>query len=329
MATIAVYDVQDYERKEIQQALKGHTVKLIPEPLSKDNAVKNADIISGFIYSKFSKENLAQFANLKAISCRSTGFDHVDLEYCKQKNIAVYNVPFYGENTIAEHAFGLILSLTRKIHKSYARAKKNNFSLDGLTGFDLKGKTLGIVGGGHIGMHVARIAKGFGMKVLVFDIYEQHFLSEVLDFSYAPLKKLLKESDIVTLHAPYNKHTHHIINADNISLMKKGSIFINTARGGLVDTNALLKALKSGHIGMAGLDVLEGEEVLTNQKFRESDNKHFQKVYKRNLELCGLENVLFTPHNAFNSVEALHRILETSIKNMIGGIKGAKENRVN
>jgi len=328
MATIAIYDVHPHEKKALQRALTNHTVKLIAEPLTEKNVVAQADVISGFITSDFSQKTLQKFTKLKAIACRSTGFDKVDIEYCKTNEIAVYNVPFYGENTIAEHTFGLILSLSRKIHESYIRACSLNFTLDGLTGFDLKGKTIGIVGGGHIGMHVARIAKGFGMTVQVYDVQQQHFFSELVGFTYVPLKKLLQTSDIITLHAPYNAHTHHLINKTNIKFVKKGVMFINTARGGLIDTKELVKALKNGTFAMAGLDVIEGEELLTNQNFREKHNSKFEQVLSRNKELCGMKNVLFTPHNAFNSTEALQRILDSSIENILGSLKAVQTNRV-
>ncbi len=140
----------------------------------------------------------------------STGFDHIDLAECRKRKIKVANVPYYGENTVAEHTFALILSLSRNIHRAYIRALRGDHSIEGLKGFDLKGKTLGVIGAGHIGLHVIRIAKSFGMNVLAYDTRENRFLAEVLDFQYVPLEFLLKKSDIITLHVPYNKNTHHL-----------------------------------------------------------------------------------------------------------------------
>ena len=171
---------------------------------------------------------------MKLIATRSTGFDHIDLAECRQRNISVCNVPSYGENTVAEHAFALILSLSRHLYQAFVKRLTNDFSLEGLRGFDLKEKTLGVVGTGRIGLHVIRIGKGFGMNVMAFDVNRNQLLAEVLGFTYVPLEQLLKESQIVTLHVLYNEHTHHLINSDKFRLMRKGSILINTARGAVV-----------------------------------------------------------------------------------------------
>ncbi|MBN2880988.1 hydroxyacid dehydrogenase [Candidatus Woesearchaeota archaeon] len=320
MSKIVFYEIKDWEKEYIQSKINDSELIFISEPLNNDNLepAKTADMISVFIYSKISKELLDQMPNLKVLNTRSTGFDHIDIEECKSRNIPVCNVPFYGENTVAEHTFALILSLSRNIHKSYVRTLNEDFSIDGLTGFDLKGKTLGIIGGGHIGMHVAKFAKGFGMNVLVFDLFKQSFLSEVIGFEYAELNDILKTADIVSLHVPYNPHTHHLINAEKISTMKDGAIIINTARGQLIDTDALYDALQLGKIGGAGLDVLEGEEFIKEEKelLHGDSNNEKWKTIVRNQAICKMDNVVFTPHNAFNSKEALQRILDTSIENL-------------
>jgi D-lactate dehydrogenase len=333
MNTIAFFEIKGWEQKYVQSRLKDFNLKFFEEEIEKVpiSKYKDADIISVFIYSNVTAKIINQLSKLKIITTRSTGYDHIDLETAKKKKIVVANVPTYGDNTVAEHTFALILSLSRHVHKSYVRTTKQNFSIEGLTGFDLKGKTIGIIGGGHIGLHVAKIAKGFGMKVLVFDIVKDKFLSEVIGFEYATMEELLKNSDIVSLHAPYNKHTHHLINKETLALMKKGSILINTARGGLVDTDALYEALKSKKLGGAGLDVIEGEENILEEKdiIHHSENLDKMKDIVRNHEIFQMDNVVFTLHNAFNSQEALERILDTTIKNINRNLNSNSYNQVN
>tara|TARA_Y100000294_G_C8477870_1_gene305474 strand:- start:135 stop:947 length:813 start_codon:yes stop_codon:yes gene_type:complete len=256
---------------------------------------------------------------LKLIVTRSTGFDHIDMHECKKRGITVCNVPFYGENTVAEHAFALILSISRKICPSVARTRNQDFNYEGLRGFDLKGKTLGIIGGGHIGMHVANMAKGFEMNVLVFDLYKDKKLVKQYGFKYSTMDSLLKNSDIITLHVPYNKHTHHLINKNSLKKMKKGVVLINTARGGLIETDALVQGLNKKIISFAGLDVLEEECFLKEEKKLLLSHAELKCNINNVLQdhiLCKDERVLVTPHNAFNSIEALKRINDATIKNI-------------
>lgn len=228
-------------------------------------------------------------------------------------------MPSYGENTVAEHTFALILALSRKICTSWERTKKGNFSLEGLRGFDLKGKTLGVVGTGHIGRHVIRIAKGFEMNVLAFDVKPDNKLAKQLGFKYASFEDVLKNSDIITLHVPYSKATRHLIGIKTLGFFKKGCYLINTARGGICDTTALLKGLKREIFAGLGLDVLEGEcfvkeerELLTAPFAKKCD---FKTVLQNHI-LLRQPNVIITPHNAFNSKEALQRILDTTVENI-------------
>ncbi len=323
---IAFFEIQGWEKKLLKKAFKGHTLEFLSEPLNKENVdqFKDFDVISVFIYSELEKVVLAKLKKLKMISTRSTGYDHIDIEECRKRKIAVSNVPFYGENTVAEHTFALILSLSRNVHKSYVRGLRNNFSIEGLKGFDLNGKTIGVVGGGHIGMHVIRMAKGFGMEVFVYDIQKNKFLSEVLDFQYVELEELYKKSDIISLHVPHNKSTHHMINEKAFSKMKDGVILINTSRGEIVDTDALIEALDSGKIRGAGLDVLEGEELICEEKelLYEKANDEALREIVRDRILLSKDNVVFTPHIAFYSEEALLRIIETTIDNIQSYIAG-------
>ena len=317
---IAIFEAGQDEKKYMKKNLKKAKVDFFEEVLNEANAsiAKDYDIVSTFIFSKIDKKVLKSLPKLKFVATRSTGFDHIDVAECRKKKILVANVPFYGENTVAEHAFALLMSISRNIHKSHLRTFKNDFSNEGLVGFDLKDKTIGVVGGGHIGMHVANMAKGFGMKVIVYDINHNGFMSELIGFKYKDLDTLLKSSDIITLHTPYNEHTHHLINMDNIKKIKRGAVFINTARGGIIDTDALLYALEKKIISNAGLDVIEGEDILLKNSEGEHDIKDGEvlKIIERNQKILRMENVIFTPHNAFNSVEALHRILDQTIENI-------------
>ena len=278
----------------------------------------DADIVSVFIYSKLDSKILGSLRKAKAIVTRSTGFDHIDLKECKRRKIGVYNVPNYGQNTVAEHTFALILSLSRRINKAYEKTIRGNFSLDGLEGFDLRGKTIGIVGMGSIGKHVAKIADGFEMKILAFDLHKEPELEKEMNLKYVSLNELLKNSDIVSLHCPYSKETHHLINKRNISLMKKEAILINTARGAIVETDALVKALASKKLGGAGLDVLEEEGFIKEEAELLSSNfpkKKLENLLENHL-LLTFENVIITPHIAFYSEEALKRILDITINNV-------------
>ena len=309
-----------------------HEIVSLPGVLEDNDLAKIADaeIVSPFIYSKLTAERLAKLPKLKMISTRSTGFDHVDMAECARRGITVCNVPFYGENTVAEHTFALILALSRKVHEAFVRVRAGNFSLEGLRGFDLKDKTIGVVGAGRIGLHVIRIARGFGMKVLAFDVKQDNFWAEVLGFEYAELDDLLGRSDIITLHAPYNRHTHHLINRDNVHKIKRGAILINTARGALVNTEALLKALEDGILAGAGLDVLEGEEAIYEESALLGDATNPEKLRTaiQNHVILKKPNVVFTPHNAFNSQEALERILDTTAENITAFAAGAPKNAV-
>jgi len=330
---IAFFEVEDWQKDYLKGKLSGNELSFFAEPLFLDNINFAADcpIISPFIYSQINKDILQKLPDLKIIATRSTGFDHIDIQTAKENKVAVCNVPFYGENTVAEHTFALILALSRKLVDSVQRARTGDFTLDGLRGFDLKAKTLGIVGLGHIGLHVARIAKGFEMKVLAYDVKQDKKLAKKIGFEYARLEELLTKSDIITLHAPDNESTHHLINSENINLIKRGAYLINTARGGLIETQALLKALSNGILAGAGLDVLEEEFLIKEEAqllSREFPKTCDLKTALRNHILLQQKNVIITPHNAFNSNEALMRILDTTVENIAGFMAGKLQNMV-
>lgn len=302
------------------------------ETLASKNLSKFSDttILGVFVHTEINSDIIDRLKNLRIIVTLSTGFDHIDLETCKRKNITVCNVPKYGQNTVAEHAFALILSLARKLYKIYPRTKQGNFSLAGLRGFDLKGKRLGVIGCGNIGQNVAKIANGFEMKVQVYDLIHDNLLAKKLNFKYVDLEKLLSSSDIITIHVPYNKHTHHMINKENIKLFKQGSYLVNTARGEVVDTSALLYGLKHDILAGAALDVLEEEcFLMAERKMAENQLKICDaKVALENHMLLMQENVIITPHTAFNTKEALERIFETAVKNIESFRKGKLINKV-
>lgn len=331
---IAFFETEEWEKPYFRAKLRGYDVTFFNNLIDEDNAAKakDFDIISVFIYSKITKKILDKLKNVRLIATRGTGFDHIDVAECKKRKINVCNVPAYGENTVAEHTFALILNLTRKIHKAWERTRRLDFSQEGLMGTDLQGKTLGVIGVGNIGRHVVRIAKGFEMDVIAFDIFKNKKLEKKLGFKYVPFDYLLRNSDIITLHCPYNKKTHHLINKGNIKKIKKGALLVNTARGGLIETDALVNALDFGILAGAGLDVLEDECLIKEDA--QVMSKHFpdkcdMRIVLEDHMLAKKDNVIITPHNAFNSKEALQRILDATVVNIKGFVNSKVVNKVN
>jgi D-lactate dehydrogenase len=331
--SIAFFEVNAKEKKYLKKQFDNNfEINFFEDKLNENTAglINNASIISPFIYSNISSKVMNKAKKLKLIATRSTGFNHIDIKTAQAKNISVANVPYYGENTVAEHTFALILALSRNIHKAYVRTTRNDFALEGLQGFDLKGKTLGVIGAGSIGVHVIKIAKGFGMDVIAFDPKPNHILTELMDFNYVQLEVLLKNSNIISLHCPYNSHTHHLINMNNINLIRKGTLFINTARNGIIEPQALYYAIEKGIFGGAGLDVFEGEELLNEENQMLTKNvsvEHLEVLLKRNI-LLRKENVILTPHMAFDSVEAVERILDITVENIKLFLEGKDYHKV-
>lgn len=319
---IAFFEVEEWEVDYLKKELVGHDLLFYPGHLEEKNAkeLHDVEILSVFIYSPITEEILKSLPNIKLVVTRSTGFDHIDLKAAARHNVTVSNVPNYGANTVAEHTFALILALSRKLVPSIERTRRGNFELDGLRGFDLHGKTIGVIGLGHIGTEVIRMAKGFGMHVVVYSKHPDEALARKLRITFLNLPELLKAADIITLHVPYTKQTHHIINRKNIKKFKKGSILVNTARGGLIETEAILYGLNNGILQGVGLDVLEEEcgikeeRQLLSGKFKQECDLKTQLL---NHVLLEKENVLITPHNAFNSDEALHRILDVTVEDIL------------
>jgi D-lactate dehydrogenase len=291
------------------------------EPLNENNInqIKDVEVLGIFIYSKITKEQLKKLKKLKLICTFSTGFDHIDLDECTKKKIIVCNVPSYGSHAVAEHTIALMLALVKKIPLSIDRTRAGNFSLDGLRTFEIASKTLGLIGFGKIGSHVAKVAKALGMNVIVYDPYADENLIDLLDCKKVSFEYLLSHSDIISLHAPLTEKTKYIINKETISKMKNGVIIVNTARGGLIDTKALLEAVLAKKIAGVGLDVLEEENAIREEKELlaiDYSKKHDLHTVVATHMLREHQNVIITPHNAFNSKEALERIVQTSIDNI-------------
>ena len=328
---IGFFELKEWEKEILPDYAKKLKADIYPFEVEEDiKTVAEYEIISTFIYSDLSEKILKKLPNLKLIATRSTGFDHIDLNYCKDQKITVCNVPSYGENTVAEHTFALILALSRRIVEGANRVKQGGFSPAGLTGFDLNGKTIGIIGVGSIGQWVVKYAKAFGMKVLGVTRQGHEKLEKKLGYKRVPLEVCLEQADIVTLHVPYCQATHHLINRGNIKAMKKGSLLINTARGPVIETESILWALEQGILAGAGLDVLEEEENLDDPQALFSSyisNDDLKELVAVHL-LREKPNVIITPHNAFNSKEAVGRIIQTTYQNIQAFLAGKPENLV-
>lgn len=310
----------------------------------------DADCLSIFIGSRISDDFLTAHSKLRFITTRSTGIDHIDVPSCKKHGVTVSFVQSYGENTVAEHTFALLLALSRKVRAALTMKRGGTFSFEAFRGFDLKDKTIGIVGAGRIGLHVVRIAKAFGMNVIAHDINRAALIAEVLGFEYVSFDDLLGQSDIISLHAPLTADTFHLLNRETLQKCRRGVIIVNTGRGALIDTGALIEALDSGTVGGAGLDVLEDERLFRSdasklvadqiiadlQRVSSPEETHMrnpqrlaeiQRV-KANESLLSRPNVVFTPHIAFNSAEAVRRIDEVTVQNILAFMSGKPINVV-
>lgn len=328
-----VFDqVEPEARAVFEAALTGHELVFLDTAADKatPDVLRDAEVLSIFVSSRTTAEMLANMPKLKLIVARSMGYDHIDVAAAQGKGIAVSTVPTYGVRTVAEFAFALILALSRKAYAAYDRLKQEGTTdVKHFEGFDLAGKTIGIVGTGNIGKNMVKIAKGFDMKVIASDARQDDAFAKEQGFEYKPLEALVAESDIVSLHVPYLPATHHLINAEILAKFKKGSYLINTARGAVVDTKALVLALKSEQLGGAGLDVVEGERTLFDELSLLSDEhqdiNEFQQLVAAHM-LLDMPNVVLTPHIAFNSKEAKKEINEVAAKNIMSFIAGTPQN---
>jgi D-lactate dehydrogenase len=331
-SAVVVFEAEPWQAEHLAKALEDvpclHTVALLSEETA--DQVGDAAVVSVFIRSHVTAAVVERMPNVRLVATRSTGYDHIDLDACARSGITVCNVPTYGENTVAEHTFALVLALSRRLGVAMRHSAYGDFSLAGLMGTDLRAKTLGVIGAGNIGLHVVRIGRGFGMEVLAYDTRPQPLLAEVLGFHYSGLEELLALSDVVSLHVPYRPETHHLLDRDRLRLMKRGALVVNTARGGLIDPVALLEALDSGQVGGAALDVIEGEEQLMEeaQMFHLPDGEEKLRQLLTGHVLARRDNVILTPHMAWYSKEALERILDTTASNIAGFLAGVPVNMV-
>lgn len=324
---------EEWERDYIGNKLGSNEIHFCKsfEETSKE-VLDSAEILSIFVSHQCKADEMAKLPSLKLIAARSTGFDYVDIPLARSKGIEVVYVPSYGENTVAEFAFALLLTLSRKISEAHEQiTERGSFTQGNLRGFDLKDKTIGIIGTGRIGTNMIRMAGGFGMNIIAYDPFPKLELPQELNFRYVSFEELLQQSDIISLHAPLNENTYHMINKNNIHQMKKGVLLINTARGGLIETASLGQALEDGIIIGAGLDVLEEEKDMSdelsllnnpNTKIEELKNVLANHYFMRH------PRVIVTPHIAFNTQEAVKRILDTTIENIKSFAAGEVKNRV-
>lgn len=324
---IAFFSTKSYDREFFDRYVSTHEIVYFEAPLNEQtvNLAAGCEGICAFVNDKLSTVVLAALKKLgvKLIALRCAGFNNVNLESAKANGITVVRVPAYSPYAVAEHALALILTLNRKTHKAYNRVREGNFSLDRLTGFDLHGKTVGVIGTGKIGEVFCGIMQGFGCKVLAFDLMANPALM-AKGINYLPLIDLLKQSDIISLHCPLTEQTRYIINEHSISMMKEGVMLINTSRGALIDTSDAIDGLKAGKIGYLGLDVYEQEEKLFFNDL--SENIIQDDIIMR---LMSFPNVLVTAHQGFFTEEALSQIAQVTLTNIDAFVAGAMlENKV-
>jgi len=311
---VAVFSTKPYDRSYLSDAVGSHEFVFFEPRLTLETTKLAAGFpaVCVFVNDQLDASVLKQLADqgTKLIALRCAGFNNVDLAAANNLGLTVVRVPVYSPYSVAEHTVALILALNRKIHRSHARVREGNFELNGLLGFDLHGRTVGIVGTGNIGSIVARIMHGFGCRVLAFDV-SPNSECQSLGVEYVPLSALLSESDIITLHCPLTPETHHLIDADAINRIKMGVMLINTSRGAVVDTKAVVDALKSGKLGYLGLDVYEEEADVF---FQDLSNEIIQDdVLAR---LLTFPNVIITGHQAFFTHQALQSIADTTRENI-------------
>lgn len=312
--TITVYSSQPYDEQYLLKAAGDFNWHFVAAPLSADTVelARGSDAVCIFVNDRADPLVLTRLAELgvRIIALRCAGFNNVDIAAAKTAGIQVARVPAYSPEAVAEHCVAMILCLNRKLHKAYNRVRDDNFSLTGLLGFNLHGKTAGLIGTGRIGLATARILTGFGMQVLCYDIAPQPAALPA-GARYCELSTLYREADIISLHCPLTPDSHHLINAQSLSQMKDQVMLINTSRGGLIDTKAVIDALKSKKIGLLGLDVYEQEADLFFKDL--SDQVIADEVFQR---LLTFPNVLITGHQAFFTDEALSQISQTTVANI-------------
>ncbi len=342
--SIYFLDAEPGDAAFFERELGGYKSRFVKWP---GEVKADAEVVSLFIHTQVDERFLRQHPALKLIATRSTGTGHIDLDACRARGVAVANVPSYGEHTVAEHTFALILTLSRRLREVVRQpGTEDRVAYESLRAFELLGKTLGVIGAGRIGQHVIRMARAFGMNVLAYDTRREAACVSLLDqgCAYAPLARVFAEAHILTLHAPLRPETQHLLNRETLAQCRRGVIVINTARGGLIDTNALLDALDSGQVGGAGLDVLEEDSVIRQEATSVISAQIVQRLHAitgateprdkdparikefegllRNKRLLARPDVIFTPHIGFNSLEAVERINQATLENIRRFLRG-------
>ena len=311
---LAFFNTKSYDREYFERFRTDHELDFLPAPLNEQTVslCSGHQAVCAFVNDTINQKVIAKLsdAGVRLIALRCAGYNNVDMKAASEYGIRVVRVPAYSPYAVAEYAVALILTLNRKTHKAYNRVREGNFSLENLMGFDLHGKTVGAIGTGKIGAIFCKIMKGFGCDVLAYDLNPDPTL-EKKEIRYQPLDELLGISDIISLHCPLMPETHHIINNKTLDLMKKGSMLINTGRGGLIDTEAVVKALKVGKLGYLGMDVYEQEEQFFFKDLSE------QIIHDDMLmRLMTFPNVLITSHQGFFTEDALMQIARTTLENL-------------
>jgi D-lactate dehydrogenase len=325
---IFFFEVMPGEQQRLMAQLPaGHDVRFFAEKLTLDTRLlaESADIISVFVNSEIRAPLIDKLAGVKLIATRSMGFDHIDVEYARTKGIHVVNVTTYAAHPVAEFTFALLLCVTRRIYPAYNQLREGtDYDIKGLGGFNLFGKTLGVAGTGRIGRNVVTIGRGFGMNVIAFDAMSDDAFAKEQHVQYVPLDQLVAQSDVISIHVPYSRDTHHLFNAELFAKVKKGAVLINTARGEIIDTHALVAALQDGTLWGAGLDVLEEERAFKEERGAVAAEKSDvdYRLLTANHILIDMPNVVVTPHIAFETAEAMQEIeraTATSITDFING----------
>lgn len=317
MTTTAVFDTKPYDREPLQRASANAAIewRFLEFRLTTETAplAAGARAVCVFVNDQVDRPCLEALAaqGVKLVALRCTGFNNVDVAAAKALNLAVTRVPVYSPYAVAEHTVALLLTLNRKTHRAFNRVRELNFSLNGLVGFDLHGKTAGIVGTGKIGRIVAQILRGFGMRVLAYDPFPSQEWAQPLQVEYVAARDLASQSDVISLHIPLTPETHHIIHRDSLERVKPGAMLINVSRGALIDTTALIEALKSGRLGGVALDVYEEEEGIFFEDLS-GQVLHDDELAR----LLTFPNVLITSHQAFLTREALADIARTTVANL-------------
>lgn len=315
MTDVAVFDTKPYDRNALSATGTGLGWRFLEYRLSADTAssARGATVACVFVNDRLDRPTLKALVDVgvKMVAFRCAGYNNLDIPAAKELGVVVTRVPAYSPFAVAEHAVALLLALNRKFHRAYNRVREMNFSLAGLEGFDLHGKTAGILGTGKIGRIAAKILKGFGMRVLAFDLYPDPTWAKSEGVEYTDIRTLARESDVVSLHLPLTPESKHMVRADTLKLMKPGAILINVSRGALIDTTALIDALKSGQLGGVGLDVYEEEEGVFFEDLSGQIMKDDELA-----RLLTFPNVLITAHQAFLTHEALSEISRVTVQNI-------------